>query len=221
MSRGIVQTCPVHGLQTLIQRPQTPRSFALIRHVNRIFRMRLWHGMVEDGIVKVSAGLAWYWYLGQVEEAQAKPSHVLVLSRPAVSQQWLWGSLGLCICAIPVFFRVPGMDKATANDFGSRTESFITNRRLLLSSSDAFGRVMYSYKELAELAGYTMRVDEFLMTMEAVKQRKFEKKLVSSAGTEENARGEFMIWHSIGRRRPRGTTGARLLDDTVHPSGTV
>lgn len=68
---------------------------------------------------------------------------------------------------------------------------FITNRRLLLSASDAFGRVMYSYKELAELAGYTARVDEFLTTMDAVKHRKFEKKLVSSAGTEENAKGRL------------------------------
>ena len=34
---------------------------------------------------------------------------------------------------------------------GSRTEAFVTNRRLLLSSSDAFGRVMYSYKEIAEM----------------------------------------------------------------------
>lgn len=49
---------------------------------------------------------------------------------------------------------------------------------------------MYSYKELAELAGYTARVDEFLTTMDAVKHRKFEKKLVSSAGTEENAKGK-------------------------------
>lgn len=137
--------------------------FSLIRHVNRIFRLRLWHGMVEDGIVK-----------------------------------WLWGSLGLCICAIPVFGPAllpaaasaigAGAGGASKVDFGSRTEGFITNRRLLLSSSDAFGRVMYSYKELAELAGYTARVDEFLTTMDAVKARQFEKKLVSSAGTEENAK---------------------------------
>ncbi|KAK9899056.1 hypothetical protein P389DRAFT_140595 [Cystobasidium minutum MCA 4210] len=125
--------------------------FALIRHVNRIFRMRLWHGMLEDGIVK-----------------------------------WWWGSLGLCICALPVFVKLPGMTGGI--DLGGRTEGFITNRRLLLSASDAFGRVMYSYKELAELAGYTARVDEFLTTMDAVKHRKFDKKLVSSAGTEENAR---------------------------------
>jgi ATP-binding cassette subfamily D (ALD) long-chain fatty acid import protein len=52
---------------------------------------------------------------------------------------------------------------------------------------------MYSYKELAELAGYTARVDEFLTTMDAVKHRKFDKKLVSSAGTEENARGRYYL----------------------------
>ena len=61
------------------------RSFALIRHVNRIFRMRLWYGMLEDGIVK-----------------------------------WWWGSLGLCICALPVFVKVPGMTGGI--DLGGRTE---------------------------------------------------------------------------------------------------
>lgn len=85
---------------------------------------------------------------------------------------------------MPVFVKIPGVK---AGDLGSRTEAFVTNRRLLLSSSDAFGRVMYSYKELAELAGYTARVSLLLDTMEGVKQGKYEKKLVSSAGTEENA----------------------------------
>ncbi len=59
-------------------------------------------------------------------------------------------SVQLCICAIPVFFRIPGID---AFDLGSRTQGtclncsfrlglmfslgFVTNRRLLLSSSGA------------------------------------------------------------------------------------
>jgi ATP-binding cassette, subfamily D (ALD), peroxisomal long-chain fatty acid import protein len=67
---------------------------------------------------------------------------------------------------------------------------FVTNRRLLLSSSDAFGRVMYSYKDLAELAGYTARVHSLLTAMDDVRAGKFEKALVSSASTEEHARSE-------------------------------
>ena len=126
--------------------------FGLIKHVNRVYRLRLAHGMVEDGIIK-----------------------------------WLWGSLGLCICAIPVFFKsTSGLLEA---DFGNRTEGFVTNRRLLLSSSDAFGRVMMSYKELSELAGYTLRVTELLDTMDDIKAGHFQKKLVN-AGAEENARGQ-------------------------------
>jgi ATP-binding cassette subfamily D (ALD) long-chain fatty acid import protein len=110
--------------------------------------------------------------------------------------------LQLCICAIPVFFKLPGIGK---NDLGGRTESkrmvfcvyvshnsllgFVTNRRLLLSASDAFGRVMYSYKELAELAGYTARVSLLMDTMRDVQRGRFEKALVSSASIEENAKG--------------------------------
>ena len=73
---------------------------------------------------------------------------------------------------------------------------FVTNRRLLISSSDAFGRIMYSYKELAELAGYTARVSDLLDTMDEVEAGKFQKQLVSSASTEENAKGKLFgpLW---------------------------
>ena len=46
---------------------------------------------------------------------------------------------------------------------------------------------MYSYKDLSELAGYTSRVALLLETMEDVRKGKFDKALVSSASTEENA----------------------------------
>ncbi|EPQ30296.1 uncharacterized protein PFL1_02412 [Pseudozyma flocculosa PF-1] len=126
--------------------------FSLIKHVNRVYKIRILHSMTEEGIIK-----------------------------------WLWGSLGLCICAVPVFVRIPGAG-GKGLDMGSRTESFVTNRRLLLSSSDAFGRVMYSYKEISELAGYTARVSELLDTMDEIKAGRFQKKLVSSASVEENAK---------------------------------
>ncbi|KAL7423674.1 ATP-binding cassette long-chain fatty acid transporter pxa2 [Cryptotrichosporon argae] len=125
--------------------------FALVKHANRVLRIRVWHGMAEEGVVK-----------------------------------WAWGSFGLLICAIPVFLgSALGMG---AGDLGSRTEGFVTNRRLLLSASDAFGRVMYSYKELAELAGYTQRVSDLLDTMDDVEKGHYQKKLVSSASVEDNAK---------------------------------
>ncbi|KAK0100631.1 hypothetical protein ONS95_007086 [Cadophora gregata] len=90
--------------------------------------------------------------------------------------KYVWGALGLVLCSVPVFFKIPG---ATAQTMGDRTESFVTNRRLLLSSSDAFGRVMFSYKEVTELAGYTSRVATLLEVMDDIKAGRFEKTLVS------------------------------------------
>ena len=98
--------------------------------------------------------------------------------------KYFWGALGLILCSVPVFFKVPGQ---TLKNMGDRTESFVTNRRMLLSSSDAFGRVMFSYKEITELAGYTSRVSALLDVMDDVTAGHFEKKLVSFASTEENA----------------------------------
>lgn len=113
--------------------------------------------------------------------------------------KWLWGSFGLVVCAIPVFFKLPGISNF---DLGSRTESFVTNRRLLLSSSDAIGRVMYSYKDLAELAGYTSRVSLLLDTMSDMRKGKFEKSLVSGATDGENgeilrSRGQVLLSDDI------------------------
>ncbi|KAB5582560.1 ABC transporter transmembrane region 2-domain-containing protein [Coniochaeta sp. 2T2.1] len=98
--------------------------------------------------------------------------------------KYFWGALGLLLCSVPVFVKLPGQ---LAVNMGDRTESFVTNRRMLLSASDAFGRVMFSYREIMELAGYTSRVSSLLDVMEDIQAGHFEKKLVSSAGTENNA----------------------------------
>ncbi|KAF3349471.1 putative transcriptional regulatory protein C3C7.04 [Verticillium dahliae VDG2] len=97
--------------------------------------------------------------------------------------KYFWGALGLLLCSAPVFVKMPGH---VAMSMGDRTESFVTNRRMLLSASDAFGRVMFSYREVMELAGYTSRVDSLLEVMNDIRSGHFEKKLVSSSGTEGN-----------------------------------
>ncbi|KAK3315098.1 ABC transporter transmembrane region 2-domain-containing protein [Apodospora peruviana] len=97
--------------------------------------------------------------------------------------KYFWGALGLLLCSVPVFVKMPG---GVVMNMGDRTESFVTNRRMLLSASDAFGRVMFSYREIMELAGYTSRVATLLEVMEDIQSGHFEKKLVSSLGTEDN-----------------------------------
>ena len=59
--------------------------FTLIKHVNRILRRRLYHGVMEDFVIK-----------------------------------YFWGALGLMLCSVPVFFKVPGQ---TLRGTGDRTES--------------------------------------------------------------------------------------------------
>ena len=122
--------------------------FTLIKHVNRILRHRLYHGVMEDFVIK-----------------------------------YFWGALGLMLCSVPVFFQIPGQ---TLHGMGDRTESFVTNRRMLLSSSDAVGRVMFSYKEITELAGYTSRVATLLGVMDDIQAGHFEKNLISSAAAADN-----------------------------------
>ncbi|MCJ1460476.1 hypothetical protein MMC28_010858 [Mycoblastus sanguinarius] len=123
--------------------------FTLIKHVNHILRRRLYHGVMEDFVIK-----------------------------------YFWGALGLMLCSVPVFFKIPGQ---AMPGMGDRTESFVTNRRMLLSSSDAVGRVMFSYKEITELAGYTSRVALLINVIDDIQAGRFEKKLVSAAETSENA----------------------------------
>ncbi|KAI9777113.1 MAG: hypothetical protein M1839_009069 [Geoglossum umbratile] len=138
--------------------------------------------------------------------------------------KYFWGALGLILCSFPVFFKLPGI---SSDSLGDRTENFVTNRRMLLSSSDAFGRLMFSYKEITELAGYTFRVSTLLDVMDDIQAGHFEKKLVSSAGTEENAavlrgrgtvvEGNDIEFVDVPIVSPNGDVLVRKLSFSVQP----
>ncbi|KAK2781296.1 hypothetical protein FQN53_000640 [Emmonsiellopsis sp. PD_33] len=138
--------------------------------------------------------------------------------------KYFWGALGLVLCSVPVFFKIPGQ---IASTMGDRTESFVTNRRMLLSSSDAFGRVMFSYKEISQLAGHTARVSSLLDVMDDVAAGHFEKKLVSSASTDSNAavlsgRGTitespYIEFTDVPIVSPNGDVLVQKLSFAVHP----
>ncbi|KAK5678603.1 ATP-binding cassette long-chain fatty acid transporter pxa1 [Elasticomyces elasticus] len=101
--------------------------------------------------------------------------------------KYSWSAFGYLITSLPVF--LPALGGLTSRDMpaapakklsaaaaelvehdnsGGRMKQFITNKRLMLSLADAGGRMMYSIKDLSELAGYTSRVYTLISTLHRV-----------------------------------------------------
>lgn len=107
----------------------------LIKHVNSIYKIRIAYEWTEDYVIK-----------------------------------YLWSAAGYGLIAIPYLVtRTKGKAARFASgdddSVAERTEGYVSNRRLLLSLADAGGRVMYSYRELLELAGLTTRLYTLLSTL--------------------------------------------------------
>ena len=89
--------------------------------------------------------------------------------------KYSWSAYGYLLSSLPVFLPAwGGMGGASeqqaehAEKGGrerTRMKDFITNKRLMLSLADAGGRMMYSIKDLSELAGYTSRVYTLISTL--------------------------------------------------------
>lgn len=173
------------------------RSFdKLMRHINSSLRVRLLFDWMEDYVIKYS-----------------------------------WSSLGLLSMAIPIFFpRLGGsesiLDMVTLTKEGpeqqqrARTRAFITNKRLMLSLAEAGGRMMYSYKDLAELAGYTARVYTLLSTLHRVHANAYDPRHVerfSLADAHGTIQGDYdgvrLEDVPIVAPAKRGLSGEELVED--------
>ncbi|KFH46454.1 Peroxisomal long-chain fatty acid import protein-like protein [Hapsidospora chrysogenum ATCC 11550] len=91
--------------------------------------------------------------------------------------KYSWSAYGYLLSSLPVFLPAwGGIGGAAemANSVGkggrerNRMREFITNKRLMLSLADAGGRMMYSIKDLSELAGHTSRVYTLISTLHRV-----------------------------------------------------
>lgn len=128
------------------------KGFKELKHwMEGIYRIKVGYNMLEDFILKYS-----------------------------------WSAFGYLITSLPVFLpmwggaddkpkqRVPTANVAVlegveaSDNSGGRMKAFITNKRLMLSLADAGGRMMYSIKDLSELAGYTSRVYTLISTLHRV-----------------------------------------------------
>ncbi|KAG5653735.1 hypothetical protein H0H81_010992 [Sphagnurus paluster] len=116
----------------------------LIKHVNSIYKIRIAYEWTEDYVIK-----------------------------------YLWSAAGYGLIAVPLLYtrtkRSLGIQTGTSgegakpdNAIAGRTETYVSNRRLLLSLADAGGRLMYAYKDLLELAGLTTRLYTLLSTLHSL-----------------------------------------------------
>ncbi|KAI5922049.1 ABC transporter transmembrane region 2-domain-containing protein [Camillea tinctor] len=91
--------------------------------------------------------------------------------------KYSWSAYGYLLSSLPVFLPAWGglggaLELIDGAEKGGRERNrmreFITNKRLMLSLADAGGRMMYSIKDLSELAGYTSRVYTLISTLHRV-----------------------------------------------------
>jgi ATP-binding cassette subfamily D (ALD) long-chain fatty acid import protein len=119
------------------------KSFKELRSwMEGIYRLKIRYNMLEDFVIKYS-----------------------------------WSAFGYLITSLPVFLPLWGGSGGSIElrDSGERQgreidrmKDFITNKRLMLSLADAGGRIMYSIKDLSELAGYTSRIYTLVSTLHRV-----------------------------------------------------
>ena len=101
--------------------------------------------------------------------------------------KYSWSAFGYLITSLPVFLPEWGgfdgrsesptsdaSEAASSNRSHGRMQQFITNKRLMLSLADAGSRMMYSIKDLSELAGYTSRVYTLISTLHRVHAGQYE-----------------------------------------------
>ncbi|KAE8231048.1 hypothetical protein CF326_g3945 [Tilletia indica] len=153
----------------------------LIRHVNSIFKIRIAYSMTEDFVLKYAWSAAGYAIIASpFLFGSKKAAPAAVAASPATTAAKIaskeGGGSDLAAPGVPTATSEAAVAAAgsVASGVAQKTESYISNRRLLLSLADAGSRLMYSYKELAELAGFTSRVYTLISTLHLLNHEQYQ-----------------------------------------------
>ncbi|KKY27998.1 putative peroxisomal abc transporter [Phaeomoniella chlamydospora] len=170
-----------------VEKVYLDRSFKDLRSwMDRIYSLKVRYNMLEDFILKYSWSAFGY----------------IITSLPVFLPAWggLGGILELAGDSTPGSSR-SGLER-------NRMKEFITNKRLMLSLADAGGRMMYSIKDLSELAGYTSRVYTLISTLHRVHANAYQPLRPS----QHNPAPELYSLSDIQGTTYRGYDGVRLED---------
>lgn len=113
--------------------------------------------------------------------------------------KYVWSGTGMVMIALPILAseysspaRTHRLDDEPDGGVSERTRGFATAKNLLYSSADAVERLMTSFKEVTELAGYTSRVHEMFEVFDDVKKNVYRRTMVSGGDQKGGGRGERM-----------------------------
>lgn len=97
--------------------------------------------------------------------------------------KYVWSGAGMVMVAIPLLTSTKNEAEESDGGVSDRTQYFTTAKNMLASGADAVERLMTSYKEIVELAGYTARVGNMLQVFEDVQRGHYQR---PSIMTENN-----------------------------------
>ena len=109
--------------------------------------------------------------------------------------------VGYTILGLPVFG--PGREeyiKTVSSDPSQITRDYVRNSSMLISLAKAIGRIVVSYKELQNLAGYTSLVFELQEVLSDLDQGKYKRSLVKCSDKPQidmSKRGEYLPSENI------------------------